>query len=855
MTDNTPKNTLTPKGTLTPKSGTLSPRGGAPAAGATVTVKKKRVFGSGETAVPAASTGHTPVDVGLSTPSYAGPRPGSTVIAKASGPALKKETPAPTATGSKPAAKPAHVPSQSAAAVDPRLLAEQRVSEIARARAAEDVRRREENLRRDEEAKAKAAQNARASAAAARAVEKAEHHQPGSAGVINPATVPTGHEDRRDHRHTAAPVREREELRRPKHLGRPQGKDNAPRSVNALLNQGNRRFGGKKHKHHDQPQLPQEKILREVIIPEVITVQELANRMAERGGDVVKKLMMLGQMVTLTQSIDAETAALIVEEFGHKYRLVADSDVETDLLDTKDAAETLLPRPPVVTVMGHVDHGKTSLLDALRETDVAGGEAGGITQHIGAYQIKTKTGRVITFLDTPGHEAFTAMRARGAKVTDVVILVVAGDDGVMPQTIEAIKHAKAANVPIVVAVNKMDKPGSNIDRVKQELLTHDLVAEDFGGDTVFVPVSAKQRTNLDTLEEMVGLQADVLQLKANPNRKADGFVVESQLDKGRGPVATVIVSGGTLRVGDVLVAGTAWGRVRALVDDNGKRIEVALPATPVEIIGLQTVPEAGDTFTVVSDEKKAREVASYRDRKKREKEQASHKVSLENLFDRINTGDMKELSVVVKADVQGSVEAISDSLQKLSTPEIKVRVLHGAVGVITESDVMLSSASKALIVGFNVRANPQARAVAERDGIEIRYYSIIYQLIDEVKNAMVGLLAPKEQENILGHAQVREVFRVSKVGTIAGCMVTDGIIRRSARVRLLRDGIVLHDGKLSGLKRMKDDAKEVKEGFECGMSLEKFDDIRNGDTIECYEIQQIAATLESMEAGRTTAKE
>ena len=460
---------------------------------------------------------------------------------------------------------------------------------------------------------------------------------------------------------------------------------------------------------------------------------------------------------------------------------------------------------------------------------------------------------MITFLDTPGHEAFTAMRARGAKVTDVVILVVAADDGVMPQTIEAIKHAKAAEVPIVVAVNKIDKPGADIQRIKQELLAYDLISEDFGGDTVFVPVSAKMRTNLDTLEEMVGLQADVMQLRANPNRKADGFVVESQLDKGRGPVATVIVNGGTLRVGDVLVAGTAWGRVRALVNDDGKRIESALPATPVEIIGLQSVPEAGDTFTVVSDEKKAREVAGYRAHKKREKEQASHKVSLENLFDHINTGDMKELSVVVKADVQGSVEAISESLQKLSTSEIKVRVLHSAVGVITESDVMLSNASKALIVGFNVRANPQARAVAERDGIDIRYYSIIYQLIDDVKNAMVGMLSPKEQENVLGHAQVREVFRVSKVGTIAGCMVTDGMIRRNAKIRLIRDGIVLHDGKLSGLKRMKDDAKEVREGFECGISIDKFDDIRKGDQIECYEIQQIAATLASMEAAREPA--
>ena len=711
------------------------------------------------------------------------------------------------------------------------------MAEVARLRAVEDAKRREEAAKRAEELRQKTEEQARAAAAAQRAVRKMEKVQPGfaNAPVAAPSYTPTA-------KPATPPGRGQD------HRGRGRSYDRhereAERTDKLLRN---------KHKH-DTALPPAEKISREVVIPEVITVQELANRMAERGADVVKKLMSMGQMVTLTQSIDAETAAIIVGEFGHTYKLVAEADIEQNLLDTTDAAETLVNRPPVVTVMGHVDHGKTSLLDALRATDVAAGEAGGITQHIGAYQVQTKTGRLITFLDTPGHEAFTAMRARGAKVTDVVILVVAADDGVMPQTVEAIKHAKAAGVPIVVAVNKIDKPGADINRVKQALLEHELIAEEFGGETVFVPVSAKQKTNLEQLEEMVLLQADVLQLQANPQRKADGVVVESQLDKGRGPVATVIVGGGTLRVGDVLVAGTAWGRVRALVDDNGRRIDSAGPATPVEIIGLQSVPEAGDTFTVVSDEKKAREVASYRDRKKRELQQAAKKVSLDTLFERAAAGDVKELGVVVKADVQGSVEAIADALQKLSTPTIKVRVLHSAVGVITESDVMLATASKAIIVGFNVRANPQARDIATRDAIEIRYYNIIYQLIDDVKNAMVGLLAPKEEEKTLGRAQIREVFNISKVGKIAGCMVLAGLLKRGAKARVLRDGVVVHEGEIAALKRQKDDAKEVKEGFECGASLVKFDDFHQGDILECYEITQVAATLEMLNASAAAPK-
>lgn len=589
---------------------------------------------------------------------------------------------------------------------------------------------------------------------------------------------------------------------------------------------------------------PKEKVLREVTIPEFITIQELANRMSERGADVVKSLMMMGQMVTVTQTIDQETAAIIVEEFGHSYKLTSESEVEENIGGGEDNAEDLQTRSPVVTVMGHVDHGKTSLLDAIRSTDVVDGEAGGITQHIGAYQITRNDGQKLTFLDTPGHEAFTSMRARGASVTDVVVLVVAADDGVMPQTIEAIKHAKAAEVPIIVAVNKIDKPGADPMRVKTELMSYELIAEDMGGDTVFVEVSAKQRQNIGELEEMILLQSEVLDLKANPNREAEGAVVESRLDKGRGAVATIIVQRGTLKVGDIFVAGTEWGRVRALISDHGDRLEQAGPSTPVEILGLNGVPEAGDNIIVVDSEKKAREVAEYRSRKKREEQNAARsKMSLENLFDQISQGDVLDLPVVVKADVQGSAEAINESLQKLSTEEVKVSILHSAVGGITESDVMLANASQALIVGFNVRANNQARKVAETEGVEIRYYNVIYDLLEEVRSAMTGMLAPVVKEQVLGTADVRETFHVSKIGTIAGCMVSQGIIRRNAKARVIRDGVVLHDGELGGLKRFKDDAKEVREGFECGLSFTKFDDIRDGDQIECYELVEEQAQL------------
>lgn len=607
------------------------------------------------------------------------------------------------------------------------------------------------------------------------------------------------------------------------------------------------RYARQNRKHGGSTAEPKEKITRDVTIPEAITVSELASRMSERVGDVVKQLMGMGQMVTQNQIIDQETAALIVEEMGHRYTLTSEADVEEDLIPADEDDKKMVTRPPVVTVMGHVDHGKTTLLDTIRKAKVADKEAGGITQHIGAYQVTNKNGRKITFIDTPGHAAFTSMRARGAAVTDVVILIVAADDGVMPQTVEAIKHAKAAGVPIIVAVNKCDKPEANPDRVKQELLNYELVSEEYGGDTIFVHISAKAGTGIEELEEMIILQADMLELKANPERQADGVVVESQLDKGRGPVATVIIKGGSLKVGDTLVAGNAWGRIRALNNDRGERVKEAGPAMPVEIIGLQGVPEAGETFAVVESEKKAREVAGYRDKKRREAEQASRAGSrtLESLLAQQTSGQ-KQLGVVVKGDVQGSVEAIAESLEKQATAEVAVSVIHSAVGVITESDVMLASASNAIIIGFNVRASSQARELAEREGIEIRYYSIIYNLIDDVKAAMTGLLAPSIEEKILGMAEVRETYKVSRIGTIAGCMVTEGVIRRNGKCRVIRDGVVLHEGEIEGLKRFKDDAKEVQSGFECGITVAKFDDIREGDEIECFEMVERAVSLDEL---------
>ncbi|MBF0305248.1 MAG: translation initiation factor IF-2, partial [Alphaproteobacteria bacterium] len=587
-----------------------------------------------------------------------------------------------------------------------------------------------------------------------------------------------------------------------------------------------------------------EKVIRDVVVPETITVQELANRMAERGVDVIKSLMRNGVMATINQVIDADTAELVVTEFGHNVKRVADADVEIGLSGLDDSAHDMAPRAPVVTVMGHVDHGKTSLLDALRATDVVSGEAGGITQHIGAYQVTMKSGDKITFIDTPGHEAFTAMRARGANMTDIVVLVVAADDGIMPQTIEAIRHARAAKVPIVVAVNKIDKPDARPERVRQELLNHEVVVEELGGEVQCIEVSAKKRLNLEKLEEAILLQAEILDLKANHGRSAQGVVIEAKIERGRGSVATVLVQKGTLKVGDVFVAGTEWGRVRALNDDHGNKVDQAGPSTPVEVLGLQGTPQAGDDFITVETEARAREVALYRQRKDRETVlAASSRGTLEQMFSRIQAGEAKELPVVIKGDVQGSVEAISSTLGKLGTDEVKVRVLHSAVGGVNESDITLAKASNALIIGFNVRANPQAREMARRDGVEIRYYSIIYDVADDIKKALAGMLPPTLRERFLGYAQIREVFNITKVGKVAGCMVTEGVIKRGAKVRLLRDDVVVFQGSLGQLKRFKDDAREVREGYECGVSLENYNDLQVGDVIECFDIEEVAATL------------
>ena len=587
-----------------------------------------------------------------------------------------------------------------------------------------------------------------------------------------------------------------------------------------------------------------QKIVRDVVIPESITVQELANRMATRSVDIIKNLMKQGQMVTINTSLDADTAQLIAEEFGHTVKRVAEADVLEGLAGETDADEAMMPRAPVVTIMGHVDHGKTSLLDALRSTDVAAGEAGGITQHIGAYQVKLPSGQRITFLDTPGHAAFTAMRARGAKVTDIVVLVVAADDGVMPQTIEAINHAKAAKVPLIVAINKIDKPDATPDRVKTELLTHEIVVESMGGDTQAVEVSATKKMNLDKLEEAILLQAEVLDLKANPNRAASGAIVEAKLDKGRGPVATVLVQRGTVKVGDIVVAGAEWGRVRALVNERGEQVPSAGPSEPVEILGLSAPPDAGDEFSVVENDARAREVADFRARKKREaRTRMGGRASLDQVLAAKGQGEAKILPLVVKSDVQGSVEAISAALSQLSTNEVKAQVLHAGVGGVTQSDIILARASGAPIIAFNVRATAEARDMAKRDGVEIRYYSIIYNIIDDVKAALSGLLAPTLRENFLGYAEILEVFNITKVGKVAGCRITEGKVLRGNKVRLLRDNVVIHEGTLSTLKRFKDEVKEVVVGQECGMAFDNYQDIQKGDQIECFEVETIKRSL------------
>ena len=597
------------------------------------------------------------------------------------------------------------------------------------------------------------------------------------------------------------------------------------------------------------PDQAAQKIARQVTIPETITVQELANRMAERAADVIKTLMgLLGTMTTITQVLDVDTAELVATELGHIVKRVSNDDMERELIEAEvleDKNIDFIDRPPVVTIMGHVDHGKTSLLDVMRSANVVSGEAGGITQHIGAYQIESPDGRKITFIDTPGHAAFTEMRARGAQATDIVVLVVAADDGIKDQTVEAINHAKAAKVPIIVAINKMDKPEADAQRVKNELLQHELVVEGLGGDILAVEVSAKTKMNLEGLVEAILLQAELLDLKAPLDRSAMGVVIESRLDRGRGPVATVLIQKGTLKIGDPFVSGAQFGRVRAMVNDKGENIQTAIPAEPVEIIGFNGVPVAGDSFLVLENEARTKEVAEFRLKRRKEKEAAKQdKLKKANLFGPSTEGDMTVLSVIIKSDAHGSSEAIAGALTKINSETVEVKVAHMSVGEITESDVTLAKASNALIVGFNVRANALAREMAEREGVEIRYYSIIYDLIDDVKAVLSGLLSPIQQEKFIGKAEVKQIFKISKLGTIAGCYVTEGVVKRGSKVRLLRDNVVIHEGKLKTLKRFKDEVKEVKQSYECGMAFENYNDLREGDFIECSEIEEVARTLE-----------
>jgi len=589
-----------------------------------------------------------------------------------------------------------------------------------------------------------------------------------------------------------------------------------------------------------------EKVARTVQLPDTITIQELANRMAERAVDVIKVLMQQGVMAQINDVIDADTAQIVAEDLGHKVRRVSESDVEDSIVTADDDDGDKAPRPPVVTVMGHVDHGKTSLLDALRKSKVADGEAGGITQHIGAYQTEATSGDLITFIDTPGHAAFTAMRARGAKVTDIVILVVAGDDGVMPQTIEAINHAKAAEAPMIVAINKMDKPEADASRVKNELLSQEVISEDMGGDTQMIEVSAQTGDGLDNLLEAVALQAELMELRAKTDRDAEGIVIEAKLDKGRGAVATVLVQRGTLNVGDIFVVGQESGRVRALVNDRGEQVKSAGPATPVEVLGAGGAPGAGELLTVVENEASAREVADYRARKAREQATMAgpKAASLDQMMNQLQNAERAEMALVVKGDVQGSVEAIAQAAEKLGNDEVSARIVHTGVGGITESDVTLASASNAVVMGFNVRANGQARQSAEAAGIEIRYYNVIYDLVDDLKAAMAGMLSPDLRETALGKAKVLEVFAVGKGDKAAGCLIEDGMVRRGAKVRLIRDDIVIHEGELSSLRRFKDEVKEVPSGQECGMAFENYADLKAGDIIECYEVEEVARTLD-----------
>ncbi|GAA4722619.1 translation initiation factor IF-2 [Sphingomonas lutea] len=779
-------------------------------------------------------------------------------------PPAEQAKPEPVAEAPKPASKPA-----APAAPAPRRLSEaeqiaqrradvermQREAEESRLTALEEARRREERskVEQSEEERRRAEDNRKAEEAAAEEAQRqaAEEAQRAAEAAAAPKaeTPAAGQDDRRFSRPAPAPKRP-EPTRPSRGRGddqRQRGKltvtralsgedDSRARSLAAL------RRAREKEKRHHMESGPAQKQVRDVVVPEAITVQELANRMAERGADLVKALFKMGSPVTLTQTIDQDTAELLVTEFGHTIKRVSESDIDIDSSSDVDADDTLQPRPPVVTIMGHVDHGKTSLLDAIRGADVVAGEAGGITQHIGAYQVTLPDNSKVTFLDTPGHEAFTEMRARGANVTDIVVLVVAADDGLKPQTVEAINHTKAAGVPMIVAINKIDKPEAKAQRVREELLQHEVIVEDLGGDVQDVEVSAKAKTNLDKLLEALHLQAEILELKANPDRAAEGTVIEAKLDKGRGPLATVLIQRGTLRVGDVFVAGASSGKVRAMIDDKGRQVKEAGPSFPVEVLGLSAVPAAGDPFTVVENEGRAREVAAYRQGVIDRKRTTSAPVSLENMF-ASHASTTMEFPLVVKADVQGSVEAIVHALNRLSTDEIKVRVLHSGVGAITESDVTLASASGAPIIGFNVRPNAKAREVADRNKVEFRYYDVIYHLTDWAKGAMAGELGPEIIETVIGRARVQEVFPAGKKDKAAGLLVLEGVIRKGVNARLTREDVIVSKTTIASLRRFKDDVAEVTSGLECGVLLADTNDIKPGDSLEVFEVEERARTL------------
>ncbi len=792
------------------------------------------------------------------------PRPSAAAPAERPAPAAKQETPQEPATS----AVAANDLSASEMDARKRALANAKVRDAEdQARAEEEARiraEREEQLKKErEEAERLQAEEDAKRAAEEQAKAKEAGEQPQATAEPEPAQpqpVPDrqsrGRPEEAESRGRATPQRgkpTRPDATRP---SRPRGDDNRRRgklTLNTALSedggQRGRSLSAMRRRQEKmkraQMQETREKIAREVTLPETITIQELSQRMAERAVDVIKFLMKEGQMMKPGDVIDADLAELIASEFGHTVKRVSESDIEEGIFDIKDDESSLQPRPPVVTIMGHVDHGKTSLLDAIREANVVAGEAGGITQHIGAYQVE-QDGQKITFIDTPGHAAFTAMRARGAEATDIAILVVAADDSVMPQTIESINHAKAANVPIIVAINKIDKPEADANKVRTELLQHEVFVESMGGEVLDVEVSAIKRTNLDKLLEAILLQAELLDLKANPDRTAEGSVIEAQLDRGRGSVATVLVEAGTLRTGDIVVAGDEWGRVRALVNDHGDQVKDAGPSTPVEVLGLQGTPQAGDRMAVVENEARAREIAEYRQRKAREiavARQAGTRGSLEQMMSQLQDTGAQEFPLVIKGDVQGSIEAIIGALDKLGTDEVRARVVHSGAGGITESDISLAEASDAAIMGFNVRANAQARDAAAAAGIEIRYYNVIYDLVDDVKAAMSGMLSPERRETFLGNAEILEVFNITKVGKVAGCRVTEGKVERGVGVRLIRDSVVIHEGSLKTLKRFKDEVAEVNSGQECGMAFENYEDIRAGDVIECFRVEHVTRTL------------